>query len=51
MAKTVLTDVSVTINSVDLSDHISQVEVSMKKDEVDATGFGAVGEGDPAGSR
>jgi hypothetical protein len=41
MAKTVLTDVSVTINSVDLSDHISKVEVSMQKDEVDVTGFGA----------
>src|SRR5689334_217544 len=41
MAKTVLTDVTVTINSVDLSDHVSKVEVSMEKDEVDVTGFGA----------
>ena len=41
MAKTVLTDASVTINAVDLSDHVSKVEVSMQKDEVDVTGMGA----------
>lgn len=41
MAKQVLTDVTVTVNSVDLSDHVTQVEVSMQKDEVDVTGMGA----------
>lgn len=39
MAKTVLTDVSVTINSVDLSDHISQVTISQEYEVVDTTGF------------
>lgn len=42
MSKVVLTDASVTVNSVDLSDHVQQVEVSMQKEEVDATGMGAV---------
>lgn len=41
MSKTVLTDAQVTVNSVDLSDHVTQVSVSMEKEEVDVTGMGA----------
>lgn len=40
MAKVVLTDVSVTINSVDLSDHVQKVTVDQKKDTVDVTSMG-----------
>jgi len=41
MAKFVLRDARVEINSVVLSDHISEVTISTEKDEVDVTGFGA----------
>lgn len=40
MARVVLTDVSVLINSVDLSDHIASVEISQSIDEVETTAFG-----------
>jgi len=40
MARDVLTDVSVIINSVDLSDHIASVELSQNIDEVETTAFG-----------
>lgn len=41
MAKFVLVDASVTINSVDLSNHVQKVTVDMKKDTVDVTSMGA----------
>lgn len=41
MSKFVLTNAAIKINSVDLSNHCSQVEVSMQKDEVDVTSFGS----------
>lgn len=39
MARIVLTDVTVTLNSVDLSDHIASVELSQTFDEVETTAF------------
>lgn len=41
MAKIVLTDAKVTINSVILSDHISNVTIDTKDDVIDTTGFGS----------
>lgn len=41
MAKIVLTDASITINSVDLSDHFSSVTLEDTADEVEFTGFGS----------
>jgi hypothetical protein len=41
MAKEVLTRASVMVNSVDLSDHASSVEISSDADEVDVTSFSA----------
>lgn len=43
MAKIVLTNPSITVNSVDLSDHIAKVTINIKKDEVDTTAFGSTG--------
>ena len=43
MAKIVLTDAKVTINSVVLSDHISSITLETKEDIVETTGFGATG--------
>ncbi len=40
MAKIVLTDVDVTINSIDLSDHIAQVTLNTDVNEVVTTAFG-----------
>jgi len=40
MARIVLTDVSVLINNVDLSDHIASVEIAQSVDEVETTAFG-----------
>jgi len=40
MAISVLTDVSVTFNSVDLSDHVRSVTVSMSSEDVDITAMG-----------
>ncbi|HEY7823621.1 MAG TPA: radical SAM protein, partial [Acidimicrobiia bacterium] len=40
MARIVLTDVSVIVNSVDLSDHIAQVELNTTFDEIETTAFG-----------
>jgi hypothetical protein len=39
MARIVLTDVAVILNSVDLSDHIASVELSQTFDEVETTAF------------
>lgn len=41
MPKFVLKDAVVTVNSVDLSDHFSSVEISSEADDVDFTAFGA----------
>jgi hypothetical protein len=41
MSKFVLTNAAIIVNSVDLSNHCSQVEVSMEKEEVDVTSFGS----------
>ncbi|HEX7099662.1 MAG TPA: hypothetical protein VF377_10505 [Acidimicrobiia bacterium] len=43
MPKHVLKDVKVTVNAVDLSDHISSVEVMLSKDEVETTAFAGNG--------
>lgn len=43
MAKLVLKDCSVTVNSVDLSDHVSSVEITLSKDEIETTNFGGDG--------
>lgn len=40
MAKVVLTNPSITINSVDLTDHIAQVSIDISYDEVETTAFG-----------
>lgn len=40
MARIVLTDVTVEINAVDLSDHIANVEISQNFDAVETTAFG-----------
>lgn len=40
MAKYVMTDASVTYNSVDLSDHVESVEVNMDSEDVDITSMG-----------
>ena len=41
MAKIVLTDAKVTINSVNLSDHISSITLETKDDIVETTAFGS----------
>ena len=43
MGKIVLRDCTITINAVDLSDHISSVEVNFVKDEVETTNFSGQG--------
>jgi hypothetical protein len=40
MARDVLTDVSVIINNVDLSDHVASVELSQSFDDIETTAFG-----------
>jgi hypothetical protein len=39
MARIVLTDASIVINSVDLSDHIASVSITTSEDVVETTGF------------
>lgn len=41
MGKFVLKDASVTVNAVDLSDHVTQVAMDMPTDEVDLSAMGA----------
>lgn len=41
MAKYVLKDARVEVNAVVLSDHVSEVTIETKRDEVDTTGMGA----------
>jgi hypothetical protein len=43
MAKLVLTNPVITVNSVTLSDHIASVSVDVKLDEVETTAFGSAG--------
>jgi len=43
MGKIVLRDCSITINAVDLSDHVSSVEINFSKDEVETTNFSGQG--------
>ena len=49
MAKIVLRDCYISINSVVFSDHISSVEVNLSKDEIDTTNFGGSGRERQAG--
>jgi hypothetical protein len=42
MAKFVLTNASVVVNSVDLSDHVKSLTVETTRDDVDVTAMGAV---------
>lgn len=49
MAKLVLRDCVITVNGVDFSDHISQVEVQLKKASVDTTNFSGGGKEQVAG--
>ena len=51
MAKTILLDASVTVNSVDLSDHVESVEINISKDDVDLTSMGASAREHGAGLR
>lgn len=41
MAKTILTDCSVTVNGVNLSDHVESVEINSEVEDVDLTAMGA----------
>lgn len=43
MSKLVLRDCFISVDGVDLSDHISSVEVSLSKEEVETTNFGGAG--------
>lgn len=43
MGKLVLRDCVITVNGVDFSDHVSSVEVSMKKKSIDTTNFSGGG--------
>jgi hypothetical protein len=43
MAKIVLRDCYVSVNSVNLSDHVSSVEINLSKDEVETTNFSGQG--------
>lgn len=43
MAKIVLRDCQITVNGVNLSDHVSSVEVNFVKDEVETTNFSGQG--------
>lgn len=49
MAKLVLTNPSITINSVDLSDHVASVTIETTFDEVETTAFGQTGKTRVAG--
>jgi hypothetical protein len=46
VAKFTLTDASITINSVDLSDHAFSVDINLEKDKIDVSGFSSVGSKD-----
>ena len=40
MAKIIFTDPSITLNAVDISSHVTQIEISTTAPDVDVTGFG-----------
>lgn len=41
MGKVILRDASVTVNSIDLSDHVTKVTITSQKDHIDVTTMGA----------
>lgn len=43
MAKLVLRDCFIEIDTVDFSDHVSSVEINLSKDEIETTNFGGLG--------
>lgn len=43
MSKLVLRDCFISVGGVDFSDHVSSVEVTLSKDEIDTTSFGGAG--------
>jgi hypothetical protein len=43
MGKLILRDCFIEVDDVELSDHVSSVEVSLEKDEIDTTNFGGEG--------
>jgi hypothetical protein len=47
--KFILRDCSITVNGVDFSDHVSSVEISLKKASVDTTNFSGGGKEQQAG--
>lgn len=49
MAKLILTNCLVTVNGVNLSDHVSSVEVNAQKDDIDTTSFDGAGREKKAG--
>lgn len=49
MAKLILTNCEVSVNGVDFSDHVSSVEISASKDEIDTTSFDGSGRERKAG--
>jgi hypothetical protein len=49
MAKTVLKDCQVFVNAVDFTDHVSSVEIDVKKDDIDTTSFNGQGREHQAG--
>ena len=49
MAKLVLRNCVITVNGVDFSDHVSSVEVSLKKSSIDTTNFSGGGKEQVAG--
>jgi UTP:GlnB (protein PII) uridylyltransferase len=49
MAKLVLRDCFISVDGTDFSDHVSSVEVSLSKDEIDTTNFGGAGRERAAG--
>src|SRR5688572_17110092 len=49
MAKLILTNCVVTVNALDFSDHVSSVEVTASKDDIDTTSFDGSGRERKAG--
>lgn len=51
MAITMSNDVSLVVNSVDLSDHVREVTITMSADDLDATAMGALSKAHAVGLR
>jgi hypothetical protein len=49
MAKQILRDCSISVNGVNLSDHVSSVEINASKDDIDTTSFDGSGRERKAG--